>query len=423
MRTRLRKLRLRLTSAIIWVKERIMSNVIKTDKKILATILIMVSIIYAVSAVAKESDPQELSDEAKKYSVSMPTGSVPATTVLGISESSVPRVTNFKSISSQIAQGIGKDGEIKSAIGFEVAPYLLLNDKIKWEDYDNSLTTQILSRTTISFAAVPASKTIDASSGFGAQSIFYTNALDKARTAYSSCEVDAAGNYQNIVEEMSKKYPNSLKIVVGKSPSIDETKITNPEDKQRFLEIKKKHESAATVCQEVIDKSLQVWNATVVAAGLGWGFFSSDNNITSLKQTASVYWFTAAYGWGDGMSNSNAAGLLTLHARRATDERIVDPSDANNLLSEKSTLYGANLRFGSRKLGLLLEYSLRKGVVPAQEDENIKRGFVGMDVKVADDMYLSWGVGSETGKRNGSDSKFTLMNIKYAFGKQPVFTK
>jgi len=44
-----------------------------------------------------------------------------------------------------------------------------------------------------------------------------------------------------------------------------------------------------------------------------------------------------------------------------------------------------------------------------------------MDAKMGEDLYLSWGVGTETGRRDGVGRKFALTNIKYAFGSKPVF--
>lgn len=374
-------------------------------------------------AHAQNDNSQLLLDEAKKYAVSMPTGSVPATNVLGISNSDVPRVTNFKSITSQLAQGIGTDGKIKNALGFEVAPYLLINDKIQWETYNKSPITRILSRTTASFAVVPSSDSQTASSAFGAQSIFYSNALGKAHEAWVKCDNKVSVDFQTIADEVKLKFPDALPLGPGITPTIDESKITDEKLLKKYRDIKKKRDDSLQACQDTIDSALQAWNATVVAAGLGWGFYSTDNNAKTLKQTASVYWFTAALGWGDGTSNDNFAGLLTLHARKAADERVTDPTNADNLLSEKSTLYGANLRFGNRKFGLLLEYSYRTGIVSGLADEKLSRGFIGMDAKVADNLYLSWGVGSETGRREGENQKFSLMNVKYAFGNMPVFTK
>lgn len=379
-------------------------------------------ISFCVSlAHGEDNTAQQLQEEAKQFSESMPTGSVPATNILGIADSNVPRVNNFKSIVSQFNQGLGADGKIKSALGFEVVPYLLANDTLDWKAYDASTLTQILTRTTVSFAAVPASDGKTASSAFGAQSVFFSDAIKNARTAWNTdCPnvyAKANGDFQKFVGKLTG---NKITIEPGKPITIHQENFTHKESIE-YDQLLKAKDDAPALCQVKVDNALQAWNASIIAGGLGWGFFSPDNNAQTLKSSSSVYWFTGAYGWGDGTSNSNSAGLLTLHVRKSADERTPDPANANALLSENATLYGANLRYGSRKFGGLIEYSTRKGSVAGLPDENVHRGFLGMDAKMGEDLYLSWGVGTETGRRDGVDRHFALTNIKYAFGSKPVF--
>jgi hypothetical protein len=69
-----------------------------------------------------------------------------------------------------------------------------------------------------------------------------------------------------------------------------------------------------------------------------------------------------------------------------------------------------------------MEYSSRWGIVSGLPDENMHRSFfLRMDAKIGEDLYLSWGVGSETGRRDGVSRKFALTNIKYAFWNKPAF--
>jgi hypothetical protein len=379
--------------------------------------------LYMPLAHAQESTAQQLQDEAKQYSESMPTGSVPATNILGIADSNVPRVTNFKSIVSQLSQGMGADGKIKNALGFEAVPYLLANDTLDWNTYDSSTMIQILTRTTVSFAAVPASDGKTASSAFGAQSVFYSDAVKRARDAWgTNCApglIEASRRYHEFVGALLPGKTTSQ----PPNPTIVHQEKLTPDEKAQYDLLLKARNEFPSACQVKVDNELQAWNSTIIAGGLGWGFYSPDSNANTLKTTSSVYWITSALGWGDGNSSSKSAGLLTLHVRKAADERTPDPANANGLLTERSTLYGANLRYGSRKFGVLMEYSSRRGIVSGLPDENVHRSFLGMDAKIGEDLYLSWGVGSETGRRDGLSRKFALTNIKYAFGNKPVFVK
>lgn len=395
-------------------------------------LLLILGVSIPPLAYANSATRQKLQEEANKYAESMPTGSVPATNILGIAESAVPRVTNFKSIVAQVTQGVARDGKIKNALGFEAVPYLLAIDTLDWSTYDQSPLIQILTRTTVSFAAIPSGDGKTASSAFGAQTVLYSDATAKARHEWKNSNecpiVQASIRYQQFMGDLRERFPYAVLAKPGMPKPEFDASLLNEKDRpiydqlaKDFEKAEKAFETVAQKCQESVNTILQNWNASVVAAGLGWGFYSPGNTINSLKTTSSVYWLTAAYGWGnDGTSNS-IGGLLSVHVRKATDERTPDPVNANALLSERSTLYGANLRYGSRNFGLLMEYSSRQSIVPGLSDENVRRGFVGMDAKVAEDLYLSWGVGSETGHRDGVDRKFALTNINYAFGNRPVF--
>lgn len=380
--------------------------------------LVLAAVLYLSSPVAigQGGASQQLQSDANALSESMPTGTVPATNVLGVADSAVPRITNFKAVVTQFSQGINRDGKITSPIGFEVNPYLLANDSLSWSAYDTSYSTRLLTRTTVSFAANPSDDKKSASSAVGAQAIFYSNALEKARTAFDKCNVAKAN--ARLLDFANGLNPYGKKVDKKGDPIRQEL---TPSEQAEYDQILKAKDDAHPDCLKRINGQLQAWNATVVAAGLGWGFYSPTSSIDTLKTTSSVYWATAALGWGDGTSNSEVAGLLTLHARRAFDERTPDPTDSTQPLAENSMLYGLNIRFGSPKLGVLAEYSSKHTTTSGLADEDIRRGFAGMDIKLADDLYLSWGVGTETGHRDGKDRVFSLANVKYAFGSKPIF--
>ncbi len=412
----------------------------------ITTALLLAISLLGASANGQESTAKQLQSEAKKYSESMPTGSVPATNILGISDSAVPRATSFQSVVTQFSQGVGPDGKIKNAIGFEMTPYLLANDELDWTKYDNSLVTQILTRTTVSFAAIPAEDTKTASSGVGVQSVFFSSSIEEARKKSHGClpkHVTAAREIQQYVGELAardgedkareeraalaenrpqRRLSPRVEVKIGESAPVVVKENLTARELAKHEKLTGALADAVSACQRSINTALQAWNASIFAAGLGWGFYSPDNNAGSLRSSSSVYWLTGAIGWGDGTSNTGASGLISLHARKAGDERAPDPANSNAMLQTDSSLYGISLRFGNRKFGGLFEYSHRTTVAAGLTDENVRRNFVGMDFKVAEDLYLSWGVGSETGRRDGIDKTFALANIKYAFGDKPLFS-
>ena len=101
-------------------------------------------------------------------------------------------------------------------------------------------------------------------------------------------------------------------------------------------------------------------------------------------------------------------------------ERVADPADATRQLQELATLAGLNLRAGTRRVGFLAEVSARRASTESLGRETVRRRVLGLDYRIAPDLYVSLGAGSEGGRRDGKSPGFGTLNVKWGFGDKPI---
>jgi hypothetical protein len=146
-----------------------------------------------------------------------------------------------------------------------------------------------------------------------------------------------------------------------------------------------------------------------------------------LKNYGSGVWITGTYGIdfdGQDAAAQDRRGIgLTLHLRRMTGQRTTSPDDSSVVVPENINIAGLNMRLGNARWGVIAEGSLSKGKASTLSDENRKRVVLAAEYKISDGLYVSLGIGNDTGRRDGKDQHMTLASLKWGFGDQPVLTK
>ena len=373
----------------------------------------------AVEADGKASDTAHLATALKNadgvgtllqsLTSDMPATTAPATFLLGLSGTTVPRVSTFRAFGAQIANAVGDDGKIKSAVAAEVNPRLAWKP-VRWTDYKASPLLQVLTRTTLSFATATSSGT-GASSAVGLQSVLYSAEVPRLIEAAST------GQCAAVAEDFAKSTE-----VAASAPFP----VAN--GKPMFPGMTPDQEAQVKACKATIEGLLTKWNPTALTVGLGQSYYSADSTVGGLHRDASAGWITASWGhdFVDGQgkvaeSVEDRLGMgLTLHARRTLHGRATDPADSTVQVNENSNLYGANLRVGYPRVGAVVEYSLERSKAPPLSDEHRKRFVAAVEYRLMTDLYLSAGLGSDTGRRDGKNQRLALMNLQWGFSSTPV---
>jgi hypothetical protein len=172
-----------------------------------------------------------------------------------------------------------------------------------------------------------------------------------------------------------------------------------------------------------MDSILNRWNQTMLAVGFGQAFKSSNNTISKLKKANKVGWLTGSWGFGSGEgkdANERMGGLLTAHARWERDGIAETPGAATPQSLEDATLYGISLRGGKARFNGLLELTRRTSKIASLVDERRQRTVLSLEYRIQKDLYIDFGIGSETGRRDGRNSGMALANLKWGFGGKPI---
>lgn len=363
-------------------------------------------------------DSKQVSDLVKSLTIDMPVTTSPATFVLGAAGTSVPRVATWRKFAVDVGSALDDNGKIAKAVAFEINPYLA-SGPVSWTSYRESPAVQILTRTTLSVATKTGSDDGSAQTAFGIQSVLFSKeaaaAIDQAHTGDCTSVARAFANKRlgTISGEIKVGVDLSNAGPTGAVPTEEERKKQEAED-----------HAHVDKCRKNLAGLLTKWNPTSLAVGFGQSFYSSTASANGLKRYGSGVWITGTYGVDFGDPNSSAddkKGLgLTLHLRRMTGQRTNDPTNSSLLVSQDVNIGGLNARFGNARWGVIAEGSLSKAKAPGLSDEKRKRAVLAAEYKISEGLYVSLGIGNDTGRRDGKNQHMTLANLKWGFGDKPV---
>lgn len=351
-------------------------------------------------ALVKARNAQAVAEMLKALTVEMPTTASPATFVLGVAGTEVPRVSTLREFASEITNGVDDQGRIARSVAVEFNPLLAMGP-VKWSDYQDSRRTRVLTRTTLSFATrASEGEGSAAKAAFGLQSVLYS------KEAAQAIEEAGRGDCAMVANAFATSRERPTAITPGELP----------------LKLVEVSDAAKEGCRKKVQGLLTKWNPTSVAIGLGQALQSTSGKVGGLRRASTVAWVTGTYGIDRSAASDpveERLGLgLTAHWRRTLHDRIADPADAGAELNENARLLGLNLRFGNRKLAGLIEASQRNGASPGLAEERRRRHVLGLEYRIQRDLYLVVGIGGDTGRRDGKNERIGLMNLKWGFASE-----
>jgi predicted porin len=112
---------------------------------------------------------------------------------------------------------------------------------------------------------------------------------------------------------------------------------------------------------------------------------------------------------------------LILHAKLLNKQSVPDPDDDSLLIEQDSESIAAAFKFGSDTLNASLQasYSRLKDRTHDTSD-NIQKLSVGLEYRLAKDLWLVATIGGEGGRDNGKNNSFVLGSLKYGTATKPT---
>jgi hypothetical protein len=162
------------------------------------------------------------------------------------------------------------------------------------------------------------------------------------------------------------------------------------------------------------------WNDTIWTASLGYATTSEDGSFSDMKSGAYGIWSSFAYGFDGSIRQLRDNAQLILHAKVLNKQTVQDPDDESLLIEQDSETVGAAFKFGSERLNAALQASYSRLKDRAHDtSDRIQKLSVGLEYKLAKDLWLVATLGGEGGRENGKNNSFVLGSLKYGTATTP----
>jgi hypothetical protein len=196
------------------------------------------------------------------------------------------------------------------------------------------------------------------------------------------------------------------------------TKINKELDvmnENRNVELNKKSVESIKACRENKEFKSNLWNRSSWAIGIAPVFITPTGNTQDFRYSGLGAWTSVAYGIKD-------FGQVIAQATYRNKEQIPDPNSTGAFLEQDNLSVGTRIRFGTPVFNGNIEgiYAFNDNK-NGKKDDNIFRYSAGIELKVANDFWLSMNIGSETGNSNGN-KLFALGDIKWAYETAPTLS-
>ncbi|HEX6397817.1 MAG TPA: hypothetical protein VFZ95_10360 [Steroidobacteraceae bacterium] len=164
------------------------------------------------------------------------------------------------------------------------------------------------------------------------------------------------------------------------------------------------------------------WNDTVWTASLGYATTSEDGSFGDTKSGAYGIWSSFAYGFdGSSIAALRNNAQLILHAKVINKQTVQDPDDESLLIEQDSESIGAAFKFGSGRLNAALQASYSRLEDRTHDTrDDIQKLSVGLEYRLAPDLWLVATIGGEGGRDNGKNNSFVLGSLKYGTAAKPT---
>jgi hypothetical protein len=336
----------------------------------------------------------------ERLAVDLSVPASPAMAVLGISGTEIDRPAFPRDLAASVIRGFDKDGKNRDAFAIDIVPASLWfrSSVIGGDQYINhSWTMQVLARTTLSLGAA---KVEDSSEGSQYGAGIRIGLIDRSDP----------GLYWVAKEDCVRPFLQKQSVEAGRVTGGSRT-IT--QDWIKDIQVKCKLDNLVA----------DLWAKPALYVGYAQGWKSDTRSVRDASGNAKAFWASFSAGLNprteievaNGASGRTRA-LLQLYLARKIDERISNPTGADNFVREDRTEFVTRLRFGKVKWHGYVEAGAARTRTAGLERESIRRVGFGVEYMLRDDLWLVLGSLRETGFRDGTRS---LLNTGLRFSQAP----
>lgn len=349
--------------------------------------------------------PAESKLKDRKFSVDTGVPESPAAAVIG-SAAALIRLHDASDATTQLLNFVDADGNLRSGFSFAVRPYrvfarptlenYLYGPNPAEQKFEHGRLVRFLSRLDFSLAA-----TVDEVEGRNKQGAsvalgFSGYVFNHADSRYLlATRLVAAG--VNAAAIPSPVQPD------GQSGAVHAVEVPSAETKR--------------ITDEVF---ASVWNNSYWAFGGAPRWRSVTGDSGDFKYDGGTAWTTLVYGFEGakdlGLHLLEDHSQLLLHTSFRDRQLITDPADATKQIREDLWISAAQLRIGGNNLNVFGECVWEKHSPPGRAKYSTRTYFVGVEKRLASDLWLQISLGSQEKKGDEDNSALIRTALNYAFG-------
>jgi hypothetical protein len=326
----------------------------------------------------------------------------PAFVAIGLSPDTIIRPVTPREFATALLNGVDRNGHLQTGIAIDVVPYLVWEgSKVTLKQYRDSIPTQILSRTSASFATTKGSGEVDKSVKL---------ALGLHSTLYDS--EDPRLNNDALLQCYSE-------IPVFRTKTLP---LNDTQEKQLAVE-KDAFERTVLIprsdaCREQFRRKAR-WNGTSWIIAAATTLASPTGLAADLDSGSYTYWSSVSYGFDDVPGLSEHAQIVA-HVRHQSKELVVDKDLPGGQELRDTTLGGLRFRAGTTSFGLSFEAAYVRITAPGRPRDTATRLAFAAERRLAENLWLNVSFGGDAGADPANTKGMSVLSaFKYAFTKDP----
>ena len=159
------------------------------------------------------------------------------------------------------------------------------------------------------------------------------------------------------------------------------------------------------------------WNASGWIVGLAPSWISETGQTNDYRWNGGGFWSTIAYGFENVKALEDNSQLL-FHVRYRTNELVPDTDDPTLFFSQDSFYFGGRLRIAPGETAKSI-FSLEGNFIRSRKDkgewDNSRRFSLGLERRVAENIWFALSVGGQGGRTDGANHAFVMSSFKWGF--------
>lgn len=325
--------------------------------------------------------------------------SSPAMAVIGMTGTEIQRPAFPRDLVTSLLRGVDKDGKTKNALAIDVAPIALFFPQtiIGGQIYEHDYWMQLRARTTLSLAAS------QVENGNGASQL-------AAGLRFGLFDKADPGLYWNKMSKCVTDRIEQIPLPTGRTT----------EDTPAMAEAITRINKECAVEQQVTD----LWAKPALYVGYAQGWYSDSGSVKDATSSAKALWASYSIGLNPRTQTEVRTGtpagtprvLLQLYLARKLDDRVKNPSGADNFVREDRSEVITRVRFGKARWHSFVDAGVSRVRTAGVASENVRRLGFGVEYQLRDDLWLVLGSVRETGFAAGGRN---LISTGLRFGQVP----